>query len=138
MPKLIEEIERCQEEGNPFFSLEFFPPRTEVGAANLFDRFDRLARGGPLFMDVTWGAGGGSPTDEKVTSSMSVATTALNYCGLPTMLHMTCTDSNANEIRATLQKAKDNGIRNILALRGGNCHPTPLLGCSLTQSRSCW
>ena len=37
-----------------FFSLEFFPPRTPNGAVNLISRFDRMARGGPLFCDVTW------------------------------------------------------------------------------------
>ena len=40
--------------GEKFFSLEFFPPRTPNGAVNLIARFDRMSRGGPLFCDVTW------------------------------------------------------------------------------------
>ena len=139
MPKLIEDIERCIKEESPFFSLEFFPPRTDIGASNLFDRFDRLASGGPLFMDVTWGAGGGAPSDDAVTSSLTVAATAINYCGLPTMLHLTCTDSNPTELRDTLERAKAHGIRNILALRGGtNPWALSLHTAAADGWRSCW
>jgi methylenetetrahydrofolate reductase (NADPH) len=42
----------------------------------------------------------------------------LNYCGLETMLHMTCYNQTREEIKRYLDQAKNNGIRNILALRG--------------------
>jgi methylenetetrahydrofolate reductase (NADPH) len=41
----------------PFFSLEFFPPKTANGVVNLFSRLDRLREGGPMFIDVTWHLG---------------------------------------------------------------------------------
>lgn len=37
-PSLIEKIQRRIESGDPFFSLEFFPPRTKSGAVNLLAR----------------------------------------------------------------------------------------------------
>src|SRR3990167_2789441 len=75
--------------------------------------------GEPLFIDITWGAGGGDPSSDEYTSSLSVASIAVNYCGLPTMLHLTCIGSTKQQIREILDKAKKEGIRNILALRGG-------------------
>jgi len=36
--KLSEKIQKRINENTPFFSLEFFPPRTEQGAANLIGR----------------------------------------------------------------------------------------------------
>lgn len=118
MPRLIETINARMEEKQPFFSLEFFPPRTEQGAINLFSRFDRLADAGPLFIDITWGAGGGDPGSDAITSSMTVASTALNYCGLDVMLHLTCANRSRDDITRVLKLAKDRGLRNILALRG--------------------
>lgn len=44
---------------------------------------------------------------------------ALNYCGLETMLHMTCCSMTKTEITRHLKRSKDVGIRNIMALRGG-------------------
>lgn len=41
--KLIEKIQARIDEKKPFFSFEFFPPKTEEGAVNLYIRFDRMA-----------------------------------------------------------------------------------------------
>lgn len=38
-PPLVESIKRRVESGDLFFSLEFFPPRTKAGAANLLSRY---------------------------------------------------------------------------------------------------
>lgn len=86
-------------------------------------RFERMAEGQPLFCDITWHPAGNPSCTEKPTSSTCIAGTMLNYCGLETMLHMTCCGQSEEEIRACLKKAKQLGIKNILALRGGdlNC-----------------
>ena len=104
--------------GEHFFSLEFFPPRTATGAANLINRFDRMFSGGPLFCDVTWHTAG-NPGGDQETSSMAIASAALNYCSLETMLHITCANQSKDAITRHLEKAKGLGIKNILALRGG-------------------
>ncbi|XP_056398190.1 methylenetetrahydrofolate reductase (NADPH) [Hyla sarda] len=115
--RLRDKMRRRIEAGDKWFSLEFFPPRTASGAVNLLSRFDRMGSGGPLFIDVTWHPAG-DPGSEKDTSSMVIASTAVNFCGLETVLHMTCCDQTREEITRHLQKAKRNGLKNIMALRG--------------------
>ncbi|XP_027514042.1 methylenetetrahydrofolate reductase isoform X3 [Corapipo altera] len=80
-------------------------------------RFDRMGAGGPLFIDVTWHPAG-DPGSDKETSSMIIANTAVNYCGLETILHMTCCNQTRDDITGHLQKAKRLGLKNIMALRG--------------------
>uniref|UniRef100_A0A673U5S3 Methylenetetrahydrofolate reductase n=1 Tax=Suricata suricatta TaxID=37032 RepID=A0A673U5S3_SURSU len=115
--RLREKMRRRMESGDKWFSLEFFPPRTAQGAANLISRFDRMGAGGPLFIDVTWHPAG-DPGSDKETSSMVIASTAVNYCGLETILHMTCCCQSREQITGYLHKAKRLGLKNILALRG--------------------
>ncbi|XP_008165443.2 methylenetetrahydrofolate reductase (NADPH) isoform X1 [Chrysemys picta bellii] len=115
--RLREKMRRRYDSGDKWFSLEFFPPRTANGAVNLISRFDRMGMGGPLFIDVTWHPAG-DPGSDKETSSMIIANTAVNYCGLETVLHMTCCNQTKEEITGHLQKAKHLGLKNIMALRG--------------------
>ena len=98
--------------------MEFFPPRTAAGAVNLINRFDRMFAGGPLFCDVTWHPAG-NPGGDQETSSMAIASAALNYCSLETMLHITCANQSREVVMGHLGKAKNLGIKNVLALRGG-------------------
>ncbi|KAK3378501.1 methylenetetrahydrofolate reductase-domain-containing protein [Podospora didyma] len=97
-----------------FVSLEFFPPKTSMGFSNLRDRLDRMARAlRPLFVNVTWGAGGS--TAQK---SLELAEICQRELGLTTCLHLTCTNMSRRLIDKALDDAKVLGIRNILALRG--------------------
>ncbi|XP_029410345.1 methylenetetrahydrofolate reductase isoform X2 [Nannospalax galili] len=115
--RLREKMRRRMESGDKWFSLEFFPPRTAEGAVNLISMFDQMAAGGPLFIDVTWHPAG-DPGSDKETSSMMIASTAINYCGLETMLHMTCCQQRQEDITGHLHRARELGLKNILALRG--------------------
>jgi methylenetetrahydrofolate reductase (NADPH) len=56
--KVIEKIQEAAADGRTVFSFEFFPPKTEEGVENLFERMDRMVAHGPSFCDITWGAGG--------------------------------------------------------------------------------
>ncbi|XP_060578071.1 methylenetetrahydrofolate reductase (NADPH)-like [Ruditapes philippinarum] len=116
--RLIDRINKRINKGARFFSLEFFPARTINGAVNLLARFERMGSGKPLFCDITWHPAGDPANVEKPTSSTCMASTMLNYCGLETMLHITCADQSIDELKANLHKAKNLGIRNLLALRG--------------------
>jgi methylenetetrahydrofolate reductase (NADPH) len=97
-----------------YFSLEFFPPKTEMGFSNLRTRLERMARAlRPLFVTVTWGAGGAT-----ASKSLELAQMCQTGLGLTTCLHMTCTNTTRASIDEALETAKSFKIRNILALKG--------------------
>jgi len=114
---LTEKLKARIESKDKFFSLEFFPPRTKSGAVNLLSRLDRMRTGNPLFIDITWHPAG-NPAGDCETSSMMIAQSAVQYVGLESMLHMTCVGSSKDDVTSYLEKAKNLGLRNILALRG--------------------
>jgi len=111
--KIIDKINQSIVENKPFFSLEFFPPKTKAGIQNLYDRLERMARLEPAFVDFTWGAGGST---SQLT--LELCQSAQKYFALEVMMHLTCTNISEAEIRSALNSARDAGIKNILALRG--------------------
>merc|ERR1719456_1458687 len=66
-----------------------------------------------MWIDVTWGAGGS--TADK---TLEICINALKYHGLNVMMHLTCTNMPKEKLKEALDICKENGIRNILALRG--------------------
>src|SRR6478609_1433940 len=113
MDKITDRIAALPADGT-YFSLEFFPPKTAMGFSNLRDRLHRMERAlRPLFVNVTWGAGGS--TSQK---SLELAELCQREVGLTTCLHLTCTNMSKKLIDEALSDAKALGIRNILALRG--------------------
>ncbi len=76
--KVLEKIRAAQSSGLPFFSLEFFPPKTASAVAQLYDRLESMLRLEPAFVDMTWGAGGS-------TAKLSIEmTSAAPLCPSPT------------------------------------------------------
>ncbi|KAF4319806.1 hypothetical protein G195_004769 [Phytophthora kernoviae 00238/432] len=111
--KVIDKINASIERQEVFYSFEFFPPKTPAGVENLYARMDRMAALEPLFCDMTWGAGGSSA---QLTTELSA--NAQKLSGLEMLMHMTCTNMAAGDIKKALDQAKEAGIQNILALRG--------------------
>ncbi|CAG8552113.1 20470_t:CDS:2 [Cetraspora pellucida] len=111
--KVKHKIQKAQEEGRPYWSFEYFPPKTQQGVQNLYDRMERMYRLGPEFIDITWNAGG---TSSQLTSE--IVSTAQSVYGLETVMHLTCTNMPKEKIDKALKDAKDCGCQNILALRG--------------------
>mmetsp|Transcript_18619 Transcript_18619/g.45775 ORF Transcript_18619/g.45775 Transcript_18619/m.45775 type:complete len:601 (+) Transcript_18619:143-1945(+) len=111
MVKIIDRIK--EQNGQPFYSFEYFPPKTPAGVANLYERVERMGKLEPMFVDITWGAGG-STTDLTLELSSNFQQ---QFC-LETQMHLTCTNISKESIAEALKKAKENGIQNILALRG--------------------
>eukprot|EP00761_Pharyngomonas_kirbyi_P009770 gb/GECH01009788.1/.p1 GENE.gb/GECH01009788.1/~~gb/GECH01009788.1/.p1 ORF type:complete len:593 (+),score=137.16 gb/GECH01009788.1/:1-1779(+) len=111
--KIIDKINNAIAEDGVFYSFEYFPPKTQNGVRNLYDRIDRMNQLGPLFVDITWGAGG-STSD----LTLEISITSQNIVGIETMVHMTCTNMPKDKLRNAINTLKDNGIENILALRG--------------------
>lgn len=60
--QIIHKINHFIANDKPFFSFEYFPPKTEKGIENLNARILRMVKWGPMFMDCTWGAGGSTAT----------------------------------------------------------------------------
>jgi len=113
--RVIDHIQERKRQGKvPYYSFEYFPPKTEEGKVNLKDRVERMVGDlDPLFIDVTWGAGGS--TSE---ASLQVSHWLQTYSGAEVMMHLTLTNMSLEDLDSALEKAKELGINNILALRG--------------------
>merc|ERR1719183_1995438 len=66
-----------------------------------------------MWIDVTWGAGGST-----ADTTLSLCETAMDVTGLDVLMHLTCTNVTVQQTREVLQRCKDKGLCNILALRG--------------------
>ncbi len=107
--------ERLADGGEPSFSFEFFPPRTDEGERNLGRALAELSRMDPTFVSVTYGAAG-STTQKRKTVDIVSSIKATH--GLEAMAHFTCVGATAGELREMLDAMRDSGIQNVLALRG--------------------
>ncbi|XP_022970234.1 probable methylenetetrahydrofolate reductase [Cucurbita maxima] len=103
--------------GRVVFSFEYFPPKTEDGVDNLFERMDRMVAHNPSFCDITWGAGGST-----ADLTLDIANKMQNMICVETMMHLTCTNMPVEKIDHALQTIKSNGLQNVLALRGDPPH----------------
>jgi len=115
-PKIIDILN--EERDGPFVSLEYFPPRTEVGVKNLNSRMQRMkASAKPIFTDITWGAGGST---SELTMSLALTMVEMGHVA---NMHLTCTNMEKNGdpiagVHDALTDAFKGGVRNIVALRG--------------------
>jgi methylenetetrahydrofolate reductase (NADPH) len=107
--------ERIAAGGEPSFSFEFFPPKTPEGEANLERALAELSRLEPAFVSVTYGAAGSREQREK---TIDIVTRIKADHGLEAMAHFTCVNSTVADLRAMLDRMRDAGIENVLALRG--------------------
>ncbi|RDY10000.1 Methylenetetrahydrofolate reductase 2 [Mucuna pruriens] len=114
--KIIEKI-LAADPNRVVFSFEFFPPKTEDGVDNLFERMERMVAHNPSFCDITWGAGG---TTADLT--LEIANKMQNIVCVETMMHLTCTNMPVEKIDHALHTIKSNGLQNVLALRGDPPH----------------
>jgi methylenetetrahydrofolate reductase (NADPH) len=99
--------------GHQSFSFEFFPPRDDEGEEVLWNSIRRLEGLSPTFVSVTYGAGG-STRDRTARITRRIATET----SLTPVAHLTCVQATRTEIRQVVAQHADNGVRNILALRG--------------------
>ena len=96
----------------PLYSLEFFPPKTEDGAAKLRAARREFAALKPAFCSVTFGAGGST---REGTLSTVLEIRAEGMEGAP---HLSCIGGSREAIRDVLEQYRSHGIRHIVALRG--------------------
>ena len=94
-------------------SCEFFPPREADGIPNVLRAIDRVRAYQPDYVSVTYGAGGSTRAfTEEITMHIKRET------GLEVMAHLTCVAQTKEDIHGVLERLEENGIENIIALRG--------------------
>lgn len=93
-------------------SCEVFPPKQGAELQNSLGIVKRIAEVQPSYISVTYGAGGST-----VGYSAALAKEVQSY-GLPALAHLTCVQADEVKISQVLDEMKNNGIQNILALRG--------------------
>ncbi|WP_373162927.1 methylenetetrahydrofolate reductase [NAD(P)H] [Agathobaculum sp. Marseille-P7918] len=94
-------------------SFEVFPPKTSSSYESVARATQEIAALHPDFMSVTYGAGGG--TSEH---TVQIAADLHAQYGVNVLTHLTCVSSTRQHVSAMLEKFKQQGIENVLALRG--------------------
>ncbi len=95
------------------FSFEIFPPKQDADFSTVSAAAFALSRCEPDFMSVTYGAGGGTSKN-----TLKIAKMLQEECGIPALAHLTCASATKEEIAQHLDALQEQGIENILALRG--------------------
>lgn len=109
---LMKIIDKLKAQRKPFVSVEFFPPASEEAMKDFYVAVDKLGEVNPLFVSVTYGAGGG-----KQDKTLDIAT-QLAQMGHCVMSHLTCVNAKVYGLANYLGRLQDAGVENVLALRG--------------------
>jgi len=111
----------------PVISFELFPPKTAEAETRLFNQVvPELLALDPSFVTCTYGAGGS--TRDK---TLEVVSRIKREFGREVAAHLTCVDSSRADLGRYLDHVQEQGIRNLVALRGdppagdSTFHPHP-------------
>ena len=105
-------IDRLREDGI-HISFEIFPPKTDAGYDKVIRAAEEMAGLKPEFISVTYGAGGGTSKN-----TAKIASYIQHDLHVESLAHLTCASSTKDEVRSVIASLKEQGIENILALRG--------------------
>lgn len=94
--------------------MEVFPPKKTSSVELVKNAISEIAALSPDYISVTYGAGGSSAS--SMTCDMARYIKKDN--GIEALAHLTCVNNSKEEILGVLKELKENGIENILALRG--------------------
>lgn len=96
-----------------FVSLEFFPPKAPEAWPGFFLTARALKAVDPLFVSVTYGAGGGTQAN-----TLEIVARLKADLGLEPLAHLTCVGADEARITDFLAGLDRAGVDNVLALRG--------------------
>ncbi len=111
----------------PSLSFEVFPPKTDSAFESVEEAARSIAALKPAFMSVTYGAGGGTSQ-----YTLDIAKDIKDFCGVPTVAHLTCVSSTKETVHQKISAMKEAGVENVLALRGD------IPADKLNEDRSLW
>lgn len=94
-------------------SFEFFPPKTSSLEQNLWLTINKLTTLKPQFFSVTYGANSG-----ERQKTYNFVKKIREKTGIITAAHLTCVNSTPCELKYIAEKYWNNGVKNIIALRG--------------------
>lgn len=113
-------------------SFEVFPPKTSSSYESVARATQEIAALRPDFMSVTYGAGGG--TSEH---TVNIAADLKKKYDVTVLTHLTCVSSTREHVAKMVQKYKENGVENILALRGDIPEGALRTATTIMQPSSC-
>jgi methylenetetrahydrofolate reductase (NADPH) len=111
--KVTDILRFARERGDPVFSFEFFPPRTDEGERQLFLTVEALRPLGPAFVSVTYGAGG-----SERARTIDLVKRLKRDAEVEPVAHVTCVGSPRDDVAHVLDEVAEAGIQNVLLLRG--------------------
>ena len=100
--------------GKTVFSFEVFPPKKTSPIESVYGKLEEISALKPDFISVTYGAGGNGSKNR----TCEIASKIKRDFGVESVAHLTCINSTKADIDSNLALFKENGIENILALRG--------------------
>ena len=115
------------EAGKPSLSFEVFPPKTTTAFESVKLATEEIAKLGPSVMSVTYGAGGGTSQ-----YTLDIAKNIKAEYNVPTLAHLPCVSSTKETVHNMIERIKDAGIENVMALRGD------IPADKLDEDRSAW
>ena len=95
-------------------SFEIFPPKKDTELENIDETLEVLCELKPDFISVTFGAGGSANSNRTIELAKKIK----NDYGVEPVVHLTCLHYDKSEIDTFAKILQDEGIENILALRG--------------------
>ncbi len=106
-------VTKILDSGKLSLSFEVFPPKSDTVFESVKRATEEIAALSPAYISVTYGAGGG--TSEY---TLDIAKNIKDRYNVPTVAHLTCVSSTKKTVRNMINKLRECGIENILALRG--------------------
>lgn len=95
-------------------SFEIFPPKGELNIPEFRKMMDGFSKLDPDFISVTYSAGGGGNSHKTI----DLASIIQKEYNIPAIAHLTCINSNKQEVDGVIDSIVDNSIKSVLALRG--------------------
>lgn len=106
-------LNRLFQEKKTVYSFELFPPKPDSPIEKIYDTLGTLKDLSPDYVSITYGAGGSG-----LSRTVELATLVKGKYGLEPLAHFTGIHSTKEDVLKYLGALVENGIENVLALRG--------------------